>query len=306
MTMEADFKRLVRQGAAETGEPYQVARRQLRPERPVGPPTDDELRIEFLRTGIIRLSGVFSEAAAAQMRDVLWEGWRLVYGVERDDASTWGSVEPWRVLKGPKRHPIFREVLGPRLRQVADILLGPGWTTSSGFGGLLCGFPDTDRWFLPGASALWHSDALYVTPMSPLGMLRIFAVFGDLRPGGGGTLLVEGSHHMVERFVQEQPDVAFGRAKAARAACHRSNPWLAELTTETQDRSDERRYRFMDNVADVDGIPARVIEVCGVPGDVFVCHPWTIHCRPPNAGTEPRFIRSPTLSHRPPPAALNS
>jgi hypothetical protein len=51
----------------------------------------------------------------------------------------------------------------------------------------------------------------------------------------------------------------------------------------------------MDTVTDVEGIPARVIEACGRPGDVYVCHPWTIHAKAPNASGEPRFLRAPTL-----------
>lgn len=297
MTEDRDFKRLVRDRAARTGESYQRARQQLRPPtRDVALGDHAPLVDEFRRTGIVKLTGVFSDESAAAMREACWQGWSDTYGARRDDPSTWSAVPRFKTVKSAKRYPSFLAVLGNELRSLADTLIGPGWSTSNGFGGLLAGFPNTTGWYLPGAGAVWHSDFLYCTAMDPLSGLRVFAVFGDVPPGGGGTLLVEGSHLMVERFVRAQPDLAFGRAKTARAACHASNEWLHELTNgDGQDPT--RPERFMAQTSEVDGIPARVIEASGRPGDVYVCHPWTIHCTPPNANKQPRFLRSPTLSH---------
>ena len=298
MTEDRDFKRLVRDRAARTGESYQRARQQLRP------PTHDVVSVdhaplddEFRRTGIVKLTGVFSDERAAAMREACWQGWGDAYGVRRDDPSTWSAVPRFTTVKSAKRHPSFLAVLGDGLRSLADTLIGPGWSTSNGFGGLLAGFPTTTDWFLPGADAVWHSDFFYCAPMDPLPGLRVFAVFGDVPPGGGGTLLVEGSHLMVERFVRSRPDLAAGRFKTARAACHASNEWLHELT-HGDGQDPNRPERFMAQTTEVDGIAARVIEASGRPGDVYVCHPWTIHCSPPNANDQPRFLRSPTLKSR--------
>ena len=296
MTEDGDFKRLVRDRAARTGESYQTARRSLRPTTDAGA-ADDALVEEFERSGIVKLTGVFSEESAAVMRGAVWQGWADAYGVREDDPTTWSRAERWKTVKSAKRHPCFRAILSDVLRSVADRLIGPGWSTSNGFGGLLASFPNATEWHLPGADGMWHSDYGYRAPMDPVRGLRVFAVFGDVPPGGGGTLLVTGSHRMVERFVRTAPDAAMGRAKDARAACHKSNEWLRELT-QGDGRAADRIDRFMDSTTDVDGIQARVIEACGQPGDVYVCHPWTIHCPPPNANTAPRFLRSPTLAHR--------
>lgn len=257
--------------------------------------TEPGVRAEFEERGIVRLAGVFSDAAAATMRDIVWEAWRARDGMVPDDRRTWPTTTIWKTPREAKKHPAFRTILGPPLVALADELLGPGWTTSSGFGNLLASLPDGEVWRLPGRGALWHSDFGYRTPMEPLPGLRVFAVFGDTPPGGGGTLLVAGSHRMVADFVARAPDQASARAKEARAACHRSNPWLHELTS-GDECEDGRPERFMGAPTDVDGIPAQVVEACGRPGEVFVCHPWTIHCRPPNAADRPRFLRSPTLS----------
>lgn len=300
MTRDGDFKRLVRDRATRTGESYQTARRQLRPTTPSATtdPADRAALVDtFERTGIVKLTGVFPEECAAAMREVVWRGWADTYGARQDDPATWAAVPRFKTLKAAKRDPIFREILGDELTSLADRLLGPGWTTSNGFGNLLANFPNVTSWHLPSSDGMWHSDYGYRTPMDPVPGLRIFAVFGDVPAGGGGTLLVEGSHRMVEAFVHAHPDVAGGRAKLARSACHSSNGWLRELTQGDANAAG-RIERFMVETTDVEGIPAKVIEACGRPGDVYVCHPWTIHCAPPNANSQPRFLRSPTLAHR--------
>jgi hypothetical protein len=299
MTKDADFKRIVRARAVRTGESYQTAFRRLRPgaDAPTSTSVDDDaaaMRAEFERVGIVRLHDVFSAESAEAMREVVWRSWGDAYGVRRDDPSTWNGVPDWGRTKDAKRHPRFRDILGPKLLRIADVLLGTGWTTSNGFGSLLVSFPDAERWHLPARDAMWHIDGRFVAPPEPVTALRVFAVFGDVPPGGGGTLLVEGSHRMVARFVAGHPNVGGQRARDLRAACHTSNAWLRDLTLGNP-VDPSREQRFMHETSLVDGIPARVIEACGRPGDVFVCHPWTIHCRPPNAATQPRFLRSPTL-----------
>jgi len=41
----------------------------------------------------------------------------------------------------------------------------------------------------------------------------------------------------------------------------------------------------------VDGVPLRVVELTGEPGDMVFCHPVMVHCAAPNRGTRPRFMR---------------
>lgn len=258
---------------------------------------------EFARTGVMLLHDVFSNEDAEAMRQVVWQDLYHTDGVRRDDASTWHRSIPRRALHHAKRHPIFHKMVGPLLRDVADALLGPGWTTSGAFGNLLVDFRDAERWRLPGRDGHWHLDTGWEGRMARLSNLRIFGLFGDVPPGGGGTLLVAGSPHFVRRHVATEPQTDRRGLKAGEAAAllFQSDPWLAELTlADPPAQPDpayeaERRRRFVETPTDVDGTPAQVIEACGRAGDVYVCHPWTIHCRPPIASDGPRFIRSPTL-----------
>jgi hypothetical protein len=55
----------------------------------------------------------------------------------------------------------------------------------------------------------------------------------------------------------------------------------------------------MDAETTVDGVPLRVVELTGEPGDMVFCHPVMVHCVSPNRGTRPRFMRIKTqiLTH---------
>jgi hypothetical protein len=56
---------------------------------------------------------------------------------------------------------------------------------------------------------------------------------------------------------------------------------------------------FMDSETVVDGVPLRVVELTGEPGDMVFCNPVMVHCVAPNRGTRPRFMRIKTqvLTH---------
>ena len=95
------------------------------------------------------------------MRDLVWEAWEESFAARRDDPSTWGRVPFWKAYPKPKRHPVFRTILGAQLCRTADLLLGPGWSTSRGFGNLLAAPPDAETWHLPGRDGLWHMDSRF-------------------------------------------------------------------------------------------------------------------------------------------------
>jgi hypothetical protein len=262
---------------------------------------DAETLKTFEESGVVKLSSVFTPAQAERMRDVVWRDLFHSEGVVQEDRGTWRRQTPRTKLARAKRHPVFDALFGEQLRELADVLLGSGWSTSGAYGNLLVDFPDADQWQLPGRDGFWHCDFGNHPALDPLPALRAFAVFGDVPPGGGATLLVAGSGRMLVRYMARNP----GAPKSLKADVpwHQEIPYLRDLTlTEAPSDPGEkeaRRRRFMDTVTDVEGIPARVVEACGQPGDVYVCHPWTIHTKAPNASDKPRFLRAPTLLRKP-------
>ena len=47
----------------------------------------------------------------------------------------------------------------------------------------------------------------------------------------------------------------------------------------------------MDTESIVGGVPLRLVELTGEPGDMVFCHPVMVHCVGPNRGQRPRFMR---------------
>jgi len=263
---------------------------------------DAETLEVFEAGGVVKLRGVFTPAQAERMREVVWRDLLHSEGVVQEDRSTWRRRTPRTKLAHAKRHPVFEALFGEQLRELADALLGSGWSPSGAYGNLLVDFPDAEHWHLPGRDGFWHCDFGNYPALDPLPGLRAFAVFGDVPPGGGATLLLAGSGRMLVRYMARNPGTP--RSLKAEVPWHQQIPYLRDLTLtdvpSDPGENEARRRRFMDAVTDVEGIPAQVIEACGQPGDVYVCHPWTIHAKAPNASDQPRFLRAPTLLRQSP------
>ena len=135
----------------------------------------------------------------------------------------------------------------------------------------------------------WHVDASYLSALSPPAGVRTHALFGDVGPRGGGTLLVSGSHQLVHKWFKDHQPPTNTRGEEYRRLL-RDHPYIRDLHTEGD--ADARIVRFMDRVEAVDGIPLQVAENTGAAGEVILLHPLVLHVAAPNAGTEPRFLLS--------------
>jgi hypothetical protein len=54
----------------------------------------------------------------------------------------------------------------------------------------------------------------------------------------------------------------------------------------------------MDRDHDAGGIPVRVAELTGQPGDVVLTHPWVLHSWSCNTGSSPRMMLTKNLYRR--------
>jgi ectoine hydroxylase-related dioxygenase (phytanoyl-CoA dioxygenase family) len=200
-------------------------------------------------------------------------------------------------MKTSKKHRVFAPIGSPALLGSVDELLGAGdWTTPAHWGQVMVTFPEPDAdWILP--SKLWHVDWHYTNAPFPLFGLKVFAFFGNVEPRGGGTLVVSGSHRVVERFVAdtepgERPDF-----RACRLRFMKHDPWFRALAR-TDDSDPDRTARFMESDHDADGIAVRVVELTGEPGDVVLAHPWMLHHAASNAASYPRMMRGKSFYRR--------
>ncbi|GAA4998432.1 phytanoyl-CoA dioxygenase family protein [Actinopolymorpha pittospori] len=246
-----------------------------------------EQRAEFDLTGIVKLEGAFSAADASAMRAVVWKELAVRHGIHEDDPSTW---TPHYVsgMKTTKRHPAFQAILGPPLRAALDDLLGPGrWQEPKHQGQVLVTLPNADSWRVP--HHMWHTDVGYDTPPGQLIGVKHWAFVDAVEPGGGGTVQLAGSHRLLERYVSQLP-ADKREYKHVRDSFLRSHPWLRGLSKPDDDP--DRNRRLMDVDTDIDGLPARVVELTGRPGDVYLTHLWVMHAAAPNASARPRMMRS--------------
>lgn len=107
-------------------------------------------------------------------------------------------------LQQLKNDPIFQRVGGPILLSAIDAILeGLPYEKPKNWGALFLAFPRNAPWRIPTSG--WHIDAYYASPLLPMRSVKTFALFGDIAPRGGGTLMVSGSHRLVYKWLQENP-----------------------------------------------------------------------------------------------------
>ncbi len=242
----------------------------------------------FERDGYVTVRQAFPPADARAMERRWWGELAETHGVRRDDRSTWRPVTG--DLKAAKRDPAQAKILTGRVRGVLDDLLGPGaWPPPRDWGRPLVTFPEPGPWDVP--ARLWHWDNLTEPHLDRLRGLFVVSFIGQVAPGGGGTLILSGSPRLLTGQERQLPDSQRrGSVAALRERFHRSHPWLRALTGLAPSPAD-RVAAFMERETVVGGVPLRVVELTGEPGDMVFCHPAMVHCAAPNRGARPRFTR---------------
>jgi hypothetical protein len=240
---------------------------------------------EFRVTGIMKIEGAFSDSDAARMRDVLWNELRKRYEIERADATTWNRHEPWG-LRTTKKSSAFTPICGEPVAEVLDALFGAdGWQRPKHYGNVLVTMPAPGEWRVP--DKIWHSDFQPTLARDRLSVVKLWALFDDVDPGGGGTPQLAGSHRAFARYLDQSDERDYKKAKFGFL---RSDPWLRELARD--DGEPGRNERLMTEGTCIDGIELRVVECAGKSGDVFVTHPWVFHTIAANTSSRPRLMRS--------------
>ncbi len=249
-------------------------------------PSGDQTLEHFRIHGWMRVPAAFGAAEGAAMREIVWRG-LAEFGVQRDAPETWTIERPVKLQK-LKDHPAFDAVGSARLLDtIGAVLETPAYAKPKRWGAVFPAFPSKDEWRVPASG--WHIDANYTSQLQPPKGVQTRALFGDIAPRSGGTLILSGSHRLIHRWFKDHPPPAGARSADMRKSL-REHPYIRDLHTEG-DR-DRRIDRFCNRVDEVDGIPLQVVENIGAAGDVLLLHPLTLHVAAPNNGTAPRFLLS--------------
>jgi hypothetical protein len=255
----------------------------------------------FEQHGYVRVPEAFARTDALAIQDVIWSQMRE-QGIDRYDRSTW-PAGAWRGLEDHAR--LEQGIAAPRLCGAINQLLGSErWSIPDRWGAFLITFPTgiPQTWEL--TDKAWHWDDTLINHFGQRNTgLFVFTLNSNIQPRGGGTLLVSGSHRLIEQFYQRlSPADQHLKQKQLKSRFAQSQSWLAELTGLIAE-SHQRAQRFMEETAEVDGVPVKVVEVIGEPGDAYLCHPAIFHAASPNHGEAPRFMRVKGLAKQPKPTS---
>lgn len=232
----------------------------------------------YASEGVVRLPGAVAAAEVAAMRDVLWRRLEARCGARRDRPETWSPERPAQLTSKADE---FTAMASPTVRAVLDQLLGR-WKTPPRWGIPLVTFPTPAAWDVPHLH--WHTD-LPVTAAAP-SVARVFLLLAPLAAQGGGTGYIAGSHRVLRLLAQRT-----GRtlpSGVARRMLKEREPWFAALESRREDEDRIERFMVVGGVAD--GVPVRVAEMTGEPGDVFMMDPIMLHGMTRNAAPAPRLM----------------
>jgi len=247
---------------------------------------DNETFEHFCVHGWMRVSAAFSVDEAAAMRTAVWRALANV-GIRRHDPSTWTKERPEH-LQHVKGDPACRAVGSARLLKAINAALGgQPYERPNNWGAVFLAFPSDHAWNVP--SRGWHVDANYLSPLSPPAGVRTHALFGDVAPRAGGTLIVSGSHRLVHRYFKDNPPPPGVRGADYRKLLQ-GHPYIRDLHTDGD--ADKRAARFMDHAEKHGGISLQVVEMTGTAGDVMLLHPLVLHVATSNTSNAPRFLLS--------------
>jgi hypothetical protein len=248
---------------------------------------------EFELHGVLSLPETVPADKALEMRDRLWGYLSAMHGRKADDPTTWRPIDGRAGFKTLMRTGAFAEV-GDYLVPLVTSLLGPEWERPAHWGHPLVTFPRSDRqWSLPARN--WHVDSTQWSNGELPGVVA-FTFLDKVRPRGGGTLVMAGSHRVTWALCQRAG--GFMRTGEMKATLADEHPWFAELWRSPVG-DPEGLGRYLEAGTTVDGNPVRVVELCGRPGDVYLMNQRAFHVTAPNALDTPRMMLSDFLSRRP-------
>ena len=242
----------------------------------------------FERDGYVVVKQAFSPADGLAMERQWWRELEDSHGIRPGDRSSWRPIIG--DLKAAKRDPIQAKILTERVRGAFDDLLGKAaWLPPRDWGRPIVTFPEPGAWDVP--ARLWHWDNPCELHLDHPRALFVVSFIGSVAPRGGGTLILSGSPRLlIQQECRIPADQRGGSIAKSRDRFHRSDHWLMALTGQAPSSAD-RIAAFMDRETIVEGVPLRVVELSGEPGDMVFCHPVMVHCAAPNRGARPRFMR---------------
>ncbi len=240
--------------------------------------TDHKRELET--RGITRVNGLLSEAEVRVARDIIYEiasehdlytstGWQR-------SQSRFGVHKPFRAAINALTHSDrFPNLVSDSLIEVAEDLLGEPVTPLHPGQQLLFTLPSAISWSVP--NDVWHVDFPRLGKLGPPG-LQMFTFIEDVQPKGGGTLVIAGSHRLLNTS-----NVI--RSKKLKQLL-RKEPYFRSLFD-----VERAPITSLENTAGSGGnLDMEIVELTGRVGDVYFMDLRVLHTLAPNASETARLM----------------
>jgi hypothetical protein len=247
-----------------------------------------EQRDEFEHRGVLRLGGLLPPDVVRAARERVVRqlakigvseagGWRLADGSRPQWPNT--GLKTSRVV-GNKHPEVQALIEQPALRAVVDELLDgrPVDRTIHRQPQVLFTLPNAETWAPPDG---WHVDGPRLASGQGHGV-QLFAFLDSVAPAGGGTLVVAGSH----RLLNEGRAIRMREMKRLLIG--------ADFFRRLYSPSAEERGSVLRQAGVVGGVEVKVVELTGEAGDAYLTDLRVLHSGAPNAARRPRIM----VTHR--------
>jgi hypothetical protein len=212
----------------------------------------------FIADGFVKVEAAFPRETGDRIRALLWE--RI--GLSPDRPDGWTSPVVW-AADDTGQGPFGEAATSPRLAAALDGVAGPGgWLRRGAVGNMPIRFPHPSD----AGDTGWHIDQNDPGPGGAWGIvtsrphtLLILMLFSEVGADDAPTRIRVGSHLDTARALEP-----YG----------------------------EGGVPFFDSgpILDAASADRPVAYATGLPGDVYVCHPFLVHAAQPHRGSRPRFM----------------
>ncbi len=247
---------------------------------------EDERRA-FERDGVVCLRAAVDRATAASMADVVWRFLGAGTDIDRTAPATWPAGAPGVSLKKLKRSGTLRSGVHNTTIDEAldDLFADAGWHGSKSGPQILVTFPSDEPWVVPDRP--WHMDSGFSADLVPPPAVKTFTVVEPLAIGGGATMVLAGSHRLQASYAENVGPEERGGGLDSWSRLLRRDVWTDRLQKPGEEPG--RSAAMLEGEHVVDGVPLRLVELAGEPGDVWFTHLQLFHCPSRCSSDRPRI-----------------
>ena len=280
---------------------------------------DDAIRREFAERGIVRIEGLVPQSFIAPNRDRIysileeagvWQDGHWALANEPTKQEALGKFDwivptkalPMRQIRNCAKAKTFRTMFTPDALAVARELGGERMFANEPEAGgaqalsrpqLLFTPPSARQWFVP--NAMWHVDAPRLGEAGAPG-LQLFILLDDIPLGGGATLVVAGSHRLLNDRVRRSKDIKKSLKRRPYFQFLMGPRPQAQQPSET-DQTTADNARLLHQPGQDGDVPLQVVELAGQAGDAYITDLRLLHTPAPNASSRPRLMATQRLPY---------